>query len=140
MNCLRQLRELYAYLLIWCFPLKPVELFIKFTKDLIEDFMYYSNNNLEFSFNQCLCELQEYLTLYGKKCSSFGLPDPVGYIDPNENEEIDYENEKRLANEFNDKLNPDRKIAVDSIKHTIYPYDQQSNQCTKKLFSSMVQV
>lgn len=78
--------------------------------------MYQSNNNLEYSLNQCLLQIQDYLAIHGKKCSSFSLPDP------NENEQIDYENEKTMATSFYEKLKRDQKKDVDLI------YNSVSNQ------------
>ena len=83
-----QLRNLFCTICIFSETTDPLALFNKFKDHLMEDFLFKipsSQINRHFlANNECLKEFQDFFEPRGKKCSDYGLPDPINY---NENKE-----------------------------------------------------
>lgn len=117
-----QLRELFAMICVWSEPTDPRKLFEKFKNHLIEDYLY-QNIEEERAINICLNDFEKYFIMRQKKNSDFNLPEPTFFID--NDERIELNQEKRLAEHFYQLLNDEQRYAVDTILKSIDSNDNK---------------
>jgi hypothetical protein len=122
-----QLRQLFAFILIFGTASNAMILWDDFKEPLIED---YSNRfDFETSVNKALKNIEDTLILHGKRCTDFGLPAPLLI----ENEEIVYHfdaDEERSAGEINiSKLNIEQISAFNKIINAI-----DNEECDQRCF------
>ena len=80
--------------------------------------------------------MQKYFRIHGKKCSEFGLTDPMNFDNDNYDEIVDYTDEKMIGDDFFKSLNNNQLYVVNTIMNRVKNFD-----CFKKmLFLLMVQV
>ena len=120
------LRTLYASICVLSNPSDTVALFDKYRYHLIEDFLIKFNDE-QTTINLSLIEMQKYFRIHGKKCSDFGLADPMNFDYYNYDETVNYEDEKIIGVQLYKSLNTDQLNVVDTIMDRVKNYD-----CFKK--------
>ena len=74
----RQLRLLFATILVYCGPMNPVELWTEFRDSMIDDVqLRFVDIAIEEAHNLALVEIQKLLHSMGSSLSNFGIPDPL---------------------------------------------------------------
>ena len=73
-----QLRNLFATILLYCEPTSPLNLWKKFSNELLEDIIYILENNIynqeqrkSFAENEALKSIEKYLQLQGRKLEDY---------------------------------------------------------------------
>ena len=112
----RQLRQLFALMLLFGEVVHTTELWDEFKLPLSEDFMrkYEADN----SHNRALWEIEQTLILHSKWCADFQLPvphRPVEEIIP----AFDPEEQAQVGQAMYEKLNADQRAIVDEILQAI---------------------
>ena len=108
----RQLRELFAYICVFCSPSDVKELWEQFKNDLSEDFK--RDNTEVISFGLALGEIEEILSAHGTNCLKFHLPPGITQSCKTL---IEYSHEENFnkGREFYSKLNNEQKNIVDNV-------------------------
>ncbi len=71
--------------------------------------------------------MQKYFRIHGKKCSDFGLADPMNFDYDNYDETFNYEDEKIIGVQLYKSLNTNQLYVVNTILDRVKNYD-----CFKK--------
>ena len=114
----RQLRDTFAYMLVFCNVSNANELWVKFRDALALD--YLRQYDMELSADLALRDINEVLLIHGKSLEHFGLPIPiipdnVDVPDVFNSIEFDADEEMQLYTELYPTLNPEQKSAFDAI-------------------------
>ncbi|XP_055910686.1 uncharacterized protein LOC129945050 [Eupeodes corollae] len=130
----RQIRDLFAILLMFCQPTEPKSLWEEFKESMCEDILYQArseqrNNELLFSddiFNQGLILIEDkLLMLSDKRIDEYGLPKPtrINQMDLQHQytREIQYDKQNlhQYVQENLPKLNSEQKLAFSQIKESV---------------------
>lgn len=110
-NMPHQLRELFAYICCFCQPSSPLNLWLRFKNDMIEDF---SLDNIENAENEGLLQIENVLKQNGLNCAKMNLPIPTPTLLHN-NLLLNINECTDKGREIYGKLNPEQKVIVDSI-------------------------
>ena len=117
------LRNLFASICVFSHPTNPLELFLKYKEQLIEDFLFQTKDNI-LATNKCLIQFEKYFKLHGKSCSSFQLPAPDTSLEFDEPFDINFE--KTLADGLYKQLNQNQLYVVDTILNSIENYKKEN--------------
>ena len=107
----RQLRELFASLLVFCEITNGLTLWNKFKGDLSEDFV---NSNQDHPLERTLKEIEEYLMQHGLNCTHFGL------LSPNITFSSSINNEEILFRENIFPLNNEQLVIFNEVSSAVY--------------------
>lgn len=121
----REMRNAFAYILCYCSPSSPLDLWERFREELNLDFR--RNNSEKEADNLGLHALEKILTQHSLKCTSVGLPAPEGNP-PQEDELYDIAKETADAVIRIENLNEKQHEAFCSIRHAI-DYDNGGSRC-----------
>ena len=119
------LRNLFSSICVWSHPADPLSLFNKYKNNLMEDFMFIHKDET-IALNLCLIEIQKYFRVHGKRCSNFGLPEPVNFDYENNHEILDLNCEKKLADYLYKSLNVNQEFVVDTIMDKVNKFHPQN--------------
>lgn len=108
----KQLRELFAYIIVFCHPSQPLKLWQDHLQNLILD--HIRGHTEEVASNLSLHEINFILMQHGMSCGSVGLPKPTGEASGNETV-YDQEEEARQATMQFETLNPAQMNAFTHI-------------------------
>ena len=112
----RQLRQLFAYICVFCGPSDPVYLWENHKAHLIEDFIHQKYDEAT-SVNLAMREIQDVLMMHGKKCSDYNFSEPsyatavTGVACTSQ--------ETAIGNVMIGKLNTEQQIAFERIKAAV---------------------
>lgn len=123
-----QIREAFAYLLIFHTPSQPLRIWEQYKEELTLDFFNQQISNDQ-RFNKGLLHIESVLDQHNKKCIDFSLPQPIG---EHEEDEMDPEILLTKAEEKIEMLNDAQKTAFDRIMAQLF--DNQNDQSPKCFF------
>ena len=73
-----------------------------------------------------MIEIQKYFRVHGKRCSNFGLPEPVNFDYENNHEILDLNCEKKIAGNLYKTLNVNQEFVVDTIMDKVNKFHPQN--------------
>lgn len=120
-----QVREAFAYLLIFHEPRDPVELWNDFKDDLTIDYFNERFSN-EDRYNRGLLHIESILIQHNKKCSDFNLPSPSGEY---EEFTIDPAEMLRDAEDRIGRFNDAQSQAFNAIKNAVEICTHEESLC-----------
>ena len=129
LNMPYQIRQLFAFICVFCEPQNAESLWQNHKQNMTEDFTYRGLDQTQAEY-QALLDIQDTLAMQGKQLTDFGLPDPPPNIQPLTFEnEIDYEASRQIASERIEMLNPLQRNAFDKIMAAV-----NNENCRERLF------
>lgn len=120
-----QVREAFAYILIFHEPREPLALWNEFRDDLSLDFLNAQISNDQ-RFNLALLHIQSVLIQHNKSCNDYHLPIPVGEHEEPSEDPVEL---LRIAEERIQTLNVAQNQAFNSIKSAVESCDHSSANC-----------
>ncbi|KAJ8914414.1 hypothetical protein NQ315_017508 [Exocentrus adspersus] len=113
----RQLRNMFAYILLFCEVGDAHALYNQFRNQLMKDFVRRGMTNDE-AEQRSLRAIQHVLMVNGSRLAEHGLPEPNEPVQ--DMEPIDVQLERQVADEMLQNLNPEQRVVYDSVLAAVH--------------------
>ncbi|KAJ8910343.1 hypothetical protein NQ315_004542 [Exocentrus adspersus] len=114
----RQLRNMFAYILLFCEVGDAHALYNQFRNQLMEDFVRRGMTDDEAEQRSLRAIIQYVLMVNGSRLAEHGLPEPIEPVQ--DMEPIDVQMERQVADEMLQNLNPEQRVVYDRVLAAVH--------------------
>ncbi|XP_044272021.1 uncharacterized protein LOC123015966 [Tribolium madens] len=128
----KQMRQMFAYILLFCQVDDPVQLWNDFKRFMMEDFTRRDRMEEREAEIRALQKIQFILMINGRRLSQFGLEDPPEFRPNLVEDDIDQVREREIGETMLERLNVDQRNVFDVVMRAI----ENNNEARRYFFVS----